>query len=92
MRVDGQGQDEYALSFDNMQTRPIQGTSDWQRYEIVLDVSKKRKTITFGILLNGSGQAWLDDFQFTVVTSDVPATGQSRLALPKKPVALGFEE
>ena len=92
MRVDGQGQEEYALSFDNMQTRPIRGTTDWRRYEVVLDIPEKGKSITFGLLLEGLGQAWLDDFQFTVVTSDVPVTGQSRLALPKKPVSLGFEE
>lgn len=92
MRVDGQGQEEYALSFDNMQTRPIQGTADWKRYEIVLDIPEKSKTVTFGLLLEGSGQAWIDDVQFAVVTSDVPVTGQVRAALPKKPVGLGFEE
>lgn len=92
MRVDGEGQDEYALSFDNMQTRPVQGTVDWKKYEIVLDVPEKSKTISFGLLLEGAGQAWLDDFQFAVVANDVPVTGQTRTVLPKKPVSLGFEE
>src|SRR5258706_16259320 len=37
MRVDGP--QHQVLSFDNMQSRPIQGTSDWQPYDIVLDLS-----------------------------------------------------
>lgn len=92
MRVDGEGKDEYGLSFDNMQARPIQGSVEWCRYEIVLDVPPKSKAISFGILLAGAGQAWVDDFQFAVVTSDVPVTGQVRALLPKKPLNLGFEE
>ena len=92
MRVDGQGKDEYALSFDNMQSRPIKGTVDWERYSVVLDVPEKSKSITFGILLTGAGQAWLDDFQFEVVTTDVPVTGHAAMTLPTKPASLGFEE
>src|SRR5512140_278762 len=36
MRVDGPA--GRSLAFDNMQTRPIKGTSDWKRYDVVLDV------------------------------------------------------
>jgi hypothetical protein len=35
MRVD-KGKD--MVVFDNMQDRPIKGTTDWQRYDMVLDV------------------------------------------------------
>jgi hypothetical protein len=91
MRVDGQGKDEYGLSFDNMQNRPIRGTSDWKRYNVVLDVPSKSKSISFGILLSGAGQAWIDDFKFEVVASDVPVTGQTAPSLPKEPLSLGFE-
>jgi len=77
MRVDGPdtGKTQRSLSFDNMQNRPIKGTSDWTRYEIVLDVPPASIEIAFGILLQGVGEVWLDDVQFATVGSDVPTTG-----------------
>jgi hypothetical protein len=36
MRVDGP--DGKAQSFDNMDSRPVTGTTEWTRYDIVLDV------------------------------------------------------
>ncbi len=76
MRIDGPK--GTMLGFDNMQTRPIKGTTDWQQYEIVLDVPQGSLNIAFGILLSGSGQAWLSDLQFTEVSSDVPTTSLRR--------------
>ena len=72
MRVDGPG--TAPLAFDNMQGRPIKGTQEWKRYEVVLDVPPTAVNIAFGILLTGPGQAWLDDVQFEVVGSNVPTT------------------
>jgi len=91
MRVDGEGKDNISLSFDNMQSRPIKGTRDWEEYQIVLDVPDQSKSITFGILLDGSGQAWLDDFKFAVVGKDVPVTGRTRHEFSQEPLDLGFE-
>ena len=73
MRVDG-GQG-HVLSFDNMQNRPIRGTVDWKRYEIVLDVPEESIGISFGILLAGKGQVWLSEVQLQVVGKEVPTTG-----------------
>jgi hypothetical protein len=71
MRVDG----EYrSLTFDNMAGRSIKGTSDWQKYSVVLDVPDGSVAIAFGILLAGRGQAWVDDLQFDVVGKEVPST------------------
>jgi len=61
--------------FDNMQNRPIQGTQDWQRYQIVLDVPLDSNLIYFGVLLHGKGTVWIDDFQLEVVGEDVPTAG-----------------
>jgi hypothetical protein len=72
MRVDGEG--DTVLSFDNMQNRPIKGTRDWQKYEIVLDVPANSVGIFFGILLVGKGQVWLSNIRFEVVGKDVPTT------------------
>ena len=83
MRVDGSG--EAPLAFDNMSNRPIRGTLDWTRYEVVLDVSEKAKGLAFGLLLGGPGQAWLSDLSFAIVDSSVAVTsaaGGGKRALP----------
>ena len=91
MRVDGVGEENHALSFDNMQKRPIKRTLPWQKYHIVLDVPENSQTITFGILLSGTGHAWLDEFKFEIVGKDVPVTGRTKPQLPKEPLSPGFE-
>ncbi len=58
MRVDGP-EDGKTLGFDNMLNWPIQGTTDWHTYEVVLDVPQESVYVAFGILLCGRGQAWL---------------------------------
>jgi hypothetical protein len=85
MRVDGPL--HQVLSFDNMQSRPIQGTKDWQPYEIVLDVPQESLDIAFGILLEGPGQALINEIQFTEVSNDVPVTSVEFL---DKPTNLDF--
>jgi hypothetical protein len=53
MRIDkGTGSANYKmLAFDNMQDRPIKGTTGWQNCEVVLDVAPDATGIYFGILL-----------------------------------------
>jgi hypothetical protein len=72
MRVDGI-QKGPTLSFDNMEDRPIQGTTDWQNYAIVLDVPEESMNISFGILLTGKGQLWFNAPHLEEVGDDVPA-------------------
>ena len=43
------------LAFDNMQTRAAKGTTDWKRYEIVLDIPPETVNINFGVLMPGKG-------------------------------------
>jgi len=91
MRVDG-GKGE-PLAFDNMEKRAIKGTSDWRKYEIVLDVSEKAEEVAFGMLLSGKGQVWLDDLKFEIVGTDVPATAEANNTdAAKGPTNLDFEE
>lgn len=72
MRVDGP--ENEVLSFDNMQNRAVKYTTDWRKYEIVLDVPENSVGISYGIVLSGTGQAWFDSLQFAVVGNDVPTT------------------
>jgi hypothetical protein len=90
MRVDGQGSPAKSIAFDNMQSRPIKGTQDWKRFEVVLDVAREAKGVCLGILLSGTGTVWLSDVQFEVVPNSVPTT-DTMTQQNRKPVNLDFE-
>ncbi len=91
LRIDGPNREP--LGFDNMEQRPIKGTSDWKKYEIVLDVPASAQEIAFGILLSGAGQVWMDDLDFEVVGTEVPTTGSKpKEATTPAPTNLNFEE
>jgi RNA polymerase sigma factor (sigma-70 family) len=99
MRVDGA---DKTLTFDNMKDRSVKGDNDWARYEVVLDVPEAAKHITFGMLVWGKGQTWVDDFKLeTVDAKKVKSTNLLKEPIPQevpdadvpdKPVNLGFEE
>jgi hypothetical protein len=79
-------------SFDNMTDRPIAGTTDWTQYRIVIDIPEESTDLWFGCMLSGTGQVWLDDFSFEVVSKDVPLTGiSSGEPSQKQPLNLNFE-
>jgi len=81
------------LSFDDMRNRPLIGTSEWKEIEVVLDVPPISDEISFGILLQGKGQIFVDNIKVTIVNSDVPVTdvlkNKSENYSPKN---LDFEE
>lgn len=81
-----------AERFDNMGNRPIQGSTDWAKYDLVVDVAAESTLIVFGLMLIGEGQAWLDDVSFEAVSKDVPLTGKKHCGYPGYPVNLNFEE
>ena len=89
MRVD---QGKEMVTLDNMQDRPIKGTTDWRRYDVVLDVPSDSTGISFGILLDGAGAVWLSGTKFDVVGTDVQVTGASEKKTPDNPVNLDFTE
>ncbi|MBN1446484.1 MAG: hypothetical protein JXA28_01035, partial [Bacteroidetes bacterium] len=72
MRVDGPNRK--VLAFDNMQDRGVSGTTDWIRYEIVLDVPTAADSIYLGTLLVGDGKVWTGSLMLDVVGNDVPIT------------------
>jgi hypothetical protein len=65
---------ERIVAFDNMMDRPIVGTVDWTRHDIVLDIPELTTQIFFGAMLSGPGKLWFDDFELRSVDDDVPAT------------------
>lgn len=92
------------LGFDNMDSRAVKGTSDWKKFELTLDVPTNTINIAFGAFLIGSGQGWVDDFQFEIVGQEVPLTNmltpeqmkeESERQITKQraqPANLNFEE
>jgi hypothetical protein len=90
MRVDrGSGDAKKSVSFDNMQDRPIKGTTGWQLYEVVLDVPDGSTAISLGILMVGAGTVWLNSFGFEIVPKSVPLTGRGT---GDGPVNLSFDK
>jgi hypothetical protein len=88
-RVD-QANSRTPLSFDNMSDRAITGTSEWKKYEIVLDVPHNASKIAYGALLAGTGQIWFDNLNFEIVDYTIATTGP--IKENKEPVNLNFEK
>lgn len=91
MRVDNANGD--TIQFDNMSNRSITGTTNWSLYSIVLDVPKESTVISFGIILSGRGQVWVDQLTFEEVDESVLSTNlEIQSDILDEPVNLSFEE
>jgi hypothetical protein len=92
MRVD---KEHTIVAFDNMQNRAIKGTQPWSTYDVVLDVPEDATSISFGVLLAGSGEVWVDHVTFESVGKDTQITTPNpnqKPALSKTPVNLNFNQ
>jgi hypothetical protein len=89
LRVDNK--EGKSVSFDNMQNRPVKGTTSWTECEIVLDVPENSKTLNFGFLLDGTGKVWFSGLSFEIVDSSVPKTSIQD-TYPSKPSNIDFEK
>ena len=72
-----------------MSDRPVTGTTDWKKYEIVLDVPVNASKLAYGAVLAGTGQIWFDNINFEMVDSTIATTGRKE---NKEPVNLNFEK
>jgi hypothetical protein len=88
MRVDKESK---KLAFDNMHDRPIKGSTDWKRYDVVLEVPQDATGIFFGVLLSGSGTVWLNGAKFEIVGPNVLTTDGDAVQKPDEPMNLDFE-
>jgi hypothetical protein len=57
-----------------MQNRLISGSLDFAPYNVVLDVPQQASELAFGLLLRGSGHAWVGRPTLEAVTDNVPTT------------------
>ena len=99
MRVDAAHRSPAA--FDNMEPRPVTGTTEWREHRIVLDVPDDSVAVAFGLRFAGNGRVWLDRFEIAAVGPDVdttdlhlpPEAGDTEVpdSMPRQPVNLNFE-
>jgi hypothetical protein len=92
MRVD---KERTVLAFDNMQNRGIAGTQPWNTYDVVLDVPVDATNISFGILLSGAGEVWINHVTLETVGKETQVTGSGanqKAPLSKVPVNLDFSD
>jgi len=87
MRIDGPGRE--ILGFDNMEDRPIKGTTDWRRYHVVLEVSREARQISFGVLLTGNGEVEIRKVSFEETGMEVTKMKEEH---PLEPGNLDFSE
>ena len=83
--------------FDNMRKNPIKGTTDWTKYELVLDVPTNSNSLNFGVLISGTGKVWFDDLNFEVIGNSTEKFDDSlNIEISKyispKPTNLDFEK
>lgn len=79
-----------ARVLDNMQDRPLRGTTAWTAAANVLDVGEEAASVHFGVLLAGAGAVDLASPRFEVVGADVPVTQAARSPLAPEPQGLDF--
>lgn len=89
---------EKNMPFDNMhdgkKDRSLKGTTEWKKYDLVLDVPQSTTNLAYGALLAGTGQIWFDNLKFEIVDKTVPTTGMDNDQKNnfKEPTNLNFEK
>ncbi|NOK10442.1 AraC family transcriptional regulator [Corallococcus exercitus] len=91
MRVEG-ADPKQPLAFDNMQSRALVGTHGCKRYDVVLDVPLEATTIMAGLIMSGTGQAWLGGVRFEPVDASVKTTDLLATLQPLPSGPQGLEE
>ena len=88
MRVDGT--QKKTLAFDNMQARPLRGTTPCGRQSVVLDVANDAQVIALGLVLDGPGRGELSGLSLEVVDRTVATTSlEQAQADPRLDDAIG---
>lgn len=75
--VTAQAANHDTLASDEMNDRPITGTSYWSQYDVVIEIPNDTAVIAFGLRLTGAGQVWVDKMSMEVVGDNIPVTTKS---------------
>ena len=82
----------FLINTDYMYDRSIQGSTDWHKVTIVLEIPHDTSLIDFGVWIIGKGEVQVDEFSFQVVDPEVNVTGISQKIVYGDPENLNFEE
>ncbi|WP_188197403.1 hypothetical protein [Nonomuraea sp. SYSU D8015] len=77
------------LVLDNMDDRPLRGTTGWTPMEIIMDIPEESTSLKFGMLLVGRGAVDLTDLEFHETDQEIPVIDST---LPEEPQNLSFAE
>jgi C-terminal processing protease CtpA/Prc len=89
LRIDGEAG---VLKGDNMQSRDIHGTSDWQQYSVQFPLPSEAKTVYVGAIFKGTGTVWVDDFQLLVDGKDFSEAAAKQLKTYKADLDKEFDD
>lgn len=81
---------DHTRVLDNMEDRPLRGTTAWTEAANVLDVAEDAASVHFGVLLGGAGAVDLASPRFEIVDADVSVTMTPRRPLATEPQGLDF--
>ena len=70
-----------SLAFDTTQNRQMKGTNDWHEHAVTVPVRPEGRQLLFGVVLSGTGKAWVDDFELTV--DGLPFSAAPKVERPK---------
>ena len=59
----------HQLSFDSAEgrRRTVTGTTDWELFQLIVDVPDESFRVVFGMIQVGTGQAWVDEVRFEIL-------------------------
>jgi len=77
------------LAFDDMSDQNLNGSTEWKEYSIKLPLNPEAREFVFGVVLAGTGKAWVDDLQLLV--DGQPIARVPKLELPKTVLELDHQ-
>ncbi len=63
-------------AFDNMNDRPLKGDFGWQEAAVVLDIPVDTRSLSFGMLIEGTGRLQATRFKLEEVPESTPTTAK----------------
>lgn len=73
----------FAVALDNRGSCHVASTTDWTNCNVIIDVPTNAGSITYGALLFGAGNLWIDDAHLRIADEGSPVT------YPTDPAELG---
>jgi hypothetical protein len=77
------------LAFATTQGRGVKGTNDWHEHSVTVPLHADARQLAFGVLISGSGKAWVDDLELTV--DGVPFASAPKANRPKTVIDTDYE-